>query len=211
MSWSRWRGWSGDETGSATSGNAGEATAGDCGRNPLRRPIDDIEAAIITCLIIFFVLACPLLCVVTGRIADSSAVAERHAEQSWQPVTAVLNESAAAGLVGLDGEWGASWVTAHWTLRDGRTATGLLAVDLNARQGQHLAIWVSATGQVTHPPLSQAEIDDRVASAALATAAGLGLLLAIVVVAVRVIAGRRRMAAWERSWEAIAPRWSPRP
>lgn len=210
-SWSRWRGWSGDETGSAASRNAGVAAAADCGRNPLRRPVDDVEAAIISCLIIFFVLASPLLCVVTGRIADNSAVAERRAEQSWRPVTAVLDESAAAGLIGLDGEWDTSWVTAHWTLRDDRTASGLLAVDLNARQGQHLTIWVTATGQVAHPPLSQADIEDRVASAVLATAAGLGLLIAIVVVAVRVIAGRRRMAAWARSWEVIAPQWSARP
>ena len=209
-SWSRWRGWSGDETGSAASGSAAVAAAADCGRNPLRRPLDDIEAAIISCVIIFFVLASPLLCVVTGRMADSSAVAEQRTEQSWHPVTAVLDESAAAGLIGLDGEWGTSWVTAHWNLRDGRTVTGLLAVDLNARQGQHLTIWVTATGQVTHPPLSQADIDDRVASAVLATAAGLGLLVAIVVVAVRVIAGRRRMAAWAQSWEEIAPQWSAR-
>jgi hypothetical protein len=178
------------------------------GRSPLRRRVDDVEAAIMTGLVIFFLVAAPVLAIVAGRLADGSSLREQRAERSWRPVTAVLDQNAAAGLIGLDGEWGASFVTAQWTAPDGAAETGLIAVPLNARAGQHTTVWVTRTGDITRPPLSRHEVADRVASAVLAVVTALAAALAIVAGVVRIVAGRRRMAGWARSWAAVAPRWS---
>lgn len=182
--------------------------AAPAGRNPLRRRIDDIESAVLTGLVIFFFVAAPVLCVITGGLADSAAAAQRRAERYWHPVTATLQQSAASGLIGLDGEWGASWVSASWRNPDGGTGGGLIAVGLNARAGQHLTVWLTGSGQLTRPRLSAADVRDRVASAVLATAAGVALALAIVAGVVRLIVGRRRLTYWARAWAAVAPRWS---
>jgi hypothetical protein len=49
---------------------------------------------------------------------------------------------------------------------------------------------------------------DREITVAIAVSAGLALLLWVAALAVRVLANRRRMAAWTKAWEAIGPRWS---
>ena len=180
------------------------------GRSPFRRRVDDVESAIMSGLLVVFLIAAPVLGVVTGRLADSSGLREQRAEQQWRPVTATLGQSAAQGLIGVDGEWGASFVIARWPRPAGGPAeTGLLAVSLNAKAGQHLTIWVTGSGQLAHPRLSHGEIAGRVVSAVVATVAGLAVLLAIVAGVVRVIAGRRRLAGWARAWAVVAPSWSP--
>jgi len=133
---------------------------------------------------------------------------EVRAQQAWKPATAVLTQSAGAGLVGLDGEWDTSWVTAKWTAPDGAARSGLVAVALNARAGQPLRVWVTKTGQLTHPPLTSGQVRERQVMAAIAVPVGLAVVLSIAASAVRVLANRRRMAAWGKDWEAIGPRWS---
>lgn len=161
-----------------------------------------------TALVIVFFLATPVLCVVAGRLADAASVRQQHAERLWRPVTARLDQSAASGLIGLDGDWGASWVDADWRAPNGVPMTGLIAVGLNARAGQHVTVWVTGTGRLTRPRLSTAEVRDRISAAVIAAAGGVGLALAIVAGAVRVVTGRRRMAGWARAWAAVAPHWS---
>ena len=58
-------------------------------------------------------------------------------------MTAVLQQSASAGLIGLDGELDTSWVTAKWTAPDG------VGIGLHLSQsgwthapGQPLQVWV---------------------------------------------------------------------
>ncbi len=84
------------------------------GRSPFRRRVDDVESAIMSGLLAVFLIAAPVLGVVAGRLADSSGLREQRAEQQWRPVTATLGQSAAQGLIGVDGEWGASFVIASW-------------------------------------------------------------------------------------------------
>jgi len=176
--------------------------------NPLRRPVDRIESAIITGLVVAFVVAAPLLGLFAGRVAHASSVREQRAERSWREVPAVLNQSAADGMVGADGEWDTSWVRAHWRYPGGPERTGLIAVALNSRKGQRVQVWVTPAGQLTHPRLSSADLSDRAALAAVSVTAGLLVVLAVLGSIVRVAADRCRMTAWAREWEATGPRWS---
>jgi hypothetical protein len=179
-----------------------------CARNPLRRGVDDVEVAIMTGLVVLFLIAAPLLSIMTGRIADAAGLREQQAERAWHPVQAVLVQNASAGLSSQDGGWGAAWVNARWDIPGGKSRTGIIAVGLNAKAGQRVSIWVTGSGQVTHPPLSHDDVLDGIANAILATVAGLAVLLGIAAAVARAAANRRRMAAWERAWEIIGPRWT---
>jgi hypothetical protein len=179
-----------------------------CARNPLRRRIDDLESAILTGIVVLFLVIAPLLSIVTGRLADAAGLREQASERAWHPVQAVLAQNASAGLSGQDGAWGAAWVKARWDIPGGKQRTGVIAVGLNAKAGQRVAIWVTGSGQVTHPPLSHDEVLDGVANAVLATVVGLGIALTIGLALARSAANRRRMAGWARAWEVIGPRWT---
>jgi hypothetical protein len=161
-----------------------------------------------TAIVVLFLVAAPLLGIVTGRLADAAGLAEQHQERGWHPVTAVLQQAASQGTGGQQAAWGAAWVKARWPLPDGRYRTGVIAVGLNARAGQHVSIWVTGTGQVTRPPLSQGEVLDGIANTVMATVAGLALLFGVAGAMARSVVNGRRMAAWGRAWETTGPRWT---
>jgi hypothetical protein len=123
-------------------------------------------------------------------------------------VTAVLQQSAAAGQIGVDGEFDTAWVRARWQAPDGAWRHGLVAVDLSARTGQRMTVWVNPAGQLMHPPLTRAQVLEWEATGALLAPLGLAALLAVAGGVVRVLANRRRMAGWTRAWAATGPRWS---
>jgi hypothetical protein len=175
--------------------------------NPLRRPVDRIQSAVVAGLVIAFVVAAPLLSIIAVRVTGTAAVREQRAEAKWQPVTAVLQESAAAGQVADDGAFD-SWVIASWEMPGGVKRSGLVAVDLNARKGQRMTVWVTPAGQLTRPKLARAQVLEWEATAAIAAPIGLAVLLVVAGGVVRVAANRRRMAGWTRAWAAAGPRWS---
>jgi hypothetical protein len=176
--------------------------------NPLRRYVDKLESAIAVSLVIAFLVAAPLLAIVSVRAVGAAGVREQGAESKWRPVGAVLTQSAGAGLVGLDGEWDTSWVTAKWTAPDGARRSGIIPVQLNAKAGQRMTVWVTSAGELTPPKLTNAALVDREITVAIAVLAGLALLLSMTAWAIRILANRRRIADWTKAWEAIGPRWS---
>ncbi len=162
-----------------------------------------------TGLVVAFLIAAPLLSIMTGRIADAAGLREQRAEQAWHQVQAVLLQGT-SGPNSQDGGYDAAWATARWPISGGRSRTGVIAVGLDAKAGQRVTIWVTGSGQVTRPPLSHDDVLDGIANAVLATVAGLAVLLALAGVAGRAAVNRRRMAAWGRAWEVIGPRWTSR-
>jgi hypothetical protein len=161
-----------------------------------------------TGLVVLFLIAAPLLSVLTGHLADSAGLREQRAEQAWHPVQAVLEQSAAAGMIGQDVAWDASWVEARWVLPDDKSHTGLIAVGLTARAGQRVTVWVTGSGQLTRPPLSRGEVLDGMANAIIATVAAVGALLGLVAAGAKIAINRRRMASWAREWEITGPQWT---
>lgn len=176
--------------------------------NPLRRGVDKLEYAVITSLIIAFLIAAPLLAIFAAGAVGAAGTTERTAESHWRSVTAILQQSAAEGTIGVDGDWETAWVKAQWTIPGGAKRTGQVAVALNAQAGQHVAVYVTPAGQLTHEPLTRAEVAERTVMAAVACPVALAVVLTIAVGATRILANRRRMACWAREWEATGPRWS---
>ena len=161
-----------------------------------------------TGLVVLFMIAAPLLSILTGHLADAAGLREQRAEQAWHPVQAVLEQSAGAAMMGQDVAWGAAWVDARWPLPDGGHRAGVVAVGLTARAGQRVTIWVTGSGELTHPPLSRGEVLDGIANAVIATIAAVGALLALVAAGARMAINRRRMASWAREWEVTGPQWT---
>ncbi len=92
-------------------------------RNPLRRRVDQVKAAMVVGLIAVFLISAPVLAAVAGHWIGSAGIQEHRAEAGWRlvPVTVLGsvrwdNSAAAAGTV---------WIPAHWTRRmGGRAAAG---------------------------------------------------------------------------------------
>lgn len=176
--------------------------------NPLRRPIDRIEHFLTLGLVLAFLFGAPILAFVAARVSGAAATAELHAQDRWLSRSATLLQAGSAGLTGMYGEWDTSWVKVQWTMPDGSIRTGLIAVAENAKQGLHIPVWVTQSGQLTHPPLSSADVTDRELTAGVLAPAVFGVLLLIAGDVVRVVANRRRMAGWTRAWETAGPKWT---
>jgi hypothetical protein len=176
--------------------------------NPLRRYVDKIESAVVVSLVVAFLVAAPLIAIFTVRVTGAIGSREIAAQSSRRQVPAVLTQSAETGLIGLDGEWDTSWVTARWTAPDGAARHGLVAVGLNAKARQTVQVWVTSTGQLTTPRLTAGAVVERQVIAAVAATAALAVLLSVTACAVRAVANRHRMVAWTKEWETTGPRWS---
>jgi hypothetical protein len=177
-------------------------------RNPLRRRIDRAEAAMITGLIVVFLIAGPVLAVVVGHWLGSVGVRQQRAEAAWRPVSATV-------LSGTPPRWGSYaataetvWVLARWTAPDGQTRLGPIPVSPPATVGSTAGVWVNRWGSLTGPPLLRSQLQARVAAATVLTPPVLGLLLCFAGHVGRALLAQRRMDAWDRAWRAVEPRWT---
>jgi hypothetical protein len=177
-------------------------------RHPLRRRVDNVEVALLTALVALFLIAAPLAALLAGRAADAGALRQQRAESAWHQVRAVLQEGASQGQIGLDGEWDVVFVTARWPVAGGYRY-GEVGVPLNARAGQRATEWINSAGQLTRPRLTAGDVRDQAVSGALAGAGCVAVILALAAIAIRVAAGRCRLAGWARAWRAADPRCSP--
>jgi len=176
--------------------------------NPLRRPVDRAESALVTALVSTFVVAWLVLCVLIGLVTYGAGVRLEHTEQyQWHTVQATLTESAAEAT-GPSSQLGAAFVPARWEYPRGREHTGVVATALNMQAGQKVSIWVNRAGQQTVQPLTSAGIQDQVVFALLVLTAAMAVALAAAVGGVRVLSDRRRMAGWQRAWDQVGPTWS---
>jgi hypothetical protein len=178
-------------------------------RNPLRRGVDRAEAIATTALIAICVSTCVVLVVIAGRAADRAGLHQERAERSWHPVIATLLQSAAQSA-GSSAQWDMGWVRARWPLPDGRERFGQVATELNARAGDKVQIWINGAGRQTGLPLTSAGVDDQVAFTVFSVIVGMALVLAVATGGVRLLFHRRRMAGWQRAWDAVGPIWSRR-
>ena len=175
--------------------------------HPLRRKMDKAESLVFAALVALLMVAAPLAGVFAGRAADSAARHEQQAERGWYPSSAVLLQG--AGQAASDqGGTGVVWVRARWTDRDARRHTGTVAAPLSARPGQHVQIWLTLAGQQAHQPLTTADVRDQVTSSVLLAVTGSCVAIGLSVLAVRLLANRRRLIGWQREWDSTGPQWS---
>ena len=175
-------------------------------RNPLRRRIDRVEAAMVAGLIAVFLISAPVLAAVAGYWIGSAGMREQRAEVAWRLVPATVPGSAQGQIP--SGPAGKAWMPARWTAPDGQARRGWILVSLGDAAGGSTRVWVTPSGALTGPPIRPAQVQAHIAMAEWLTALVSGLLLCLAGGAVRVLLARRRLADWNRAWREMEPRWT---
>lgn len=173
-------------------------------RNPLRRRLDRVEAALVAGLAIAFLVAAPVAAVTAGHLAYGIASHSASAQRSWHRVPAVLLASAT-----VPGQFGTS-VPARWTSPTGARRTGMVPVLASASAGSTIMVWIDAAGQLTDRPLQHSQVRAQAVMAAVLVPLALGWLLGCAGLLAHGALGRRRMAAWDDDWQATEPLWTRR-
>jgi hypothetical protein len=179
-------------------------------RNPLRRRADRLEAAVFAGLLAGFLVGAPVLAIVAGRVTDGNELREQHSERAWRQVPATLLVSAAT-VIDLASGSAVAWAPARWTAPGQRTRRGLVEVDMAVAAGQRVRVWTNGAGRLAGPPLTRQAIQLDVTLAALIAPVVLALVLLTAGGSARLILNRRRLADWDRAWDAVGPRWTPQP
>jgi hypothetical protein len=177
---------------------------------PLRRRMDRAEAWFTVLLTIAVVSVGPLVVWRSGE----SAYAHAAAAADWQrnrlfPVHAVLLQDAGDFVPVYGGDDRArGTVQAEWTAPDGTRRVGPVLPPEPGGAGTTVLIWTDRAGN----PGERSESDP------MGAAIGVGLFIALLIVAVHAALllgvrwwlNRKRMAAWQREWTDVEPRWSGR-
>ncbi len=173
------------------------------GRNPLRRPYDRIEGAVLLMLAAAFLAAVAGASLVGTNLYES----QRAADAGLRPATAVLIQGA-PGHELTPGE-----LPARWPGPGGRERSGVLtAVDApvitGTAVGTRVRVWLNRHDEPSAPPSSWPVMITAALLPAVMIAAGAALGLLICYGLFRVVLDRRRLAAWESAWASTGPRWS---
>ena len=176
-------------------------------RNPLWRTTDRIQAAVTRTLIGVFLLGAPLVAVHAGETAYRAGVHAEWVERAdrWRDTAELLADAGDTFSMeySLDGLTVPALVA--WTGPDGIRRTGYVLTAPGTNAGSTVPVWTDRTGaQVDAPRRHEQTVSRTVASAALAVAGLLVVLLGIGV-AVRHLLNRRRLAHWEAEWARVEP------
>ncbi len=176
--------------------------------NPLRRRSDVIVAWLLPVAIMLFFALCPVVYIVMGmRVRADNAVAQR-AEVTWHRVEGVLLQPAAGPQ--QSGSGANAWTVlepVRWSV-DGRPHVNDVPVASDTPAGRLVPVLLNRAGKLEMPPLTAAQVGDRVFADTLVALAALSVLLAGLAWAIRRALDRRRLADWETEWLAVGPRWS---
>src|SRR5262249_47117232 len=172
-------------------------------RNPLRRTLDRVEAAIVAGLAIAFLAGAPVAAVTAAHLAAALGARTAQAQRSWPPLPAgPLADVPGSG----DGRAGPV-AAARWAAPGGRARTGTVAAPPGTRAGSTVLVWVDASGNLaTAPPLRLAQVNEQAVLAAAATVVAMGYLLPCAGLLAYGLLGRRRLAAWGAGRPAPAAR-----
>jgi hypothetical protein len=176
--------------------------------NPLRRASDRLETALLAVLVVAFLAAAPCTALASGGWAFARGhQAQLIEEASWHQVPARVLTVASQTSSGYADSPQAQ---ATWTAPDGRAVTGEIAVPSGTAVGATVPLWTTNDGQLTDPPLQDAQVTNQAYFAAAFSVITLATLLAITGFLARRALDMRRMAAWDAEWRATGPRWTTR-
>jgi hypothetical protein len=171
-------------------------------RNPLRRTIDRLEAAIVGGLAVAFLAGAPLAAAAAAHAAYSYG--GRGAD--WHRVPAVLLATAPTyGYAGYQ-----PMVPARWIARNGMRRTGAVPAPPGVQAGGTVMVWVDAAGHQTGPPLPPVQVRSQAALAALLAPLIVGMIMLWAGQLAHGVLDRRRLAGWDAAWRATEPQWTRR-
>jgi hypothetical protein len=178
------------------------------GRNPLRRGVDRMEAAMLGAVAVAFLIGAPLCTLATAHWAYGTGWATARAQRAaLHQVPTTLLEAAPPGSLYTGN---LSMVRARWVSPDGTARTGTVLARSGSLPGTTVMAWMDDAGQVADAPLTPSQVRNQaLLTTTLAPAALACVLLCGWLLGHRAL-DRRRAAAWESDWRATEPQWSHR-
>jgi len=173
------------------------------GRNPLRRPIDRVEGAVLVALTAVFGVAVAVAVIVGMHTYQSEQASARV-----RPAVAVLvQHGPPAGSFPRVGQAQARWETRGGE-RSGVLTTVTVPAISGAAAGTRVAVWLTPSGQPAAPPAGEAVmvIYALITGGAVTGVASVALLIAYALA--RHMLDRRRLAGWETAWARTGPSWT---
>jgi hypothetical protein len=180
-------------------------------RNPLRRPSDRAESAVLAVLVIAFIVAAPFAALACGAWGHAAAHRVQAAQQAsrYQVPAVVLQApqgSQDTGYAALAPE-----AEARWTAPDGKVVTSVeVPTPAPAAVGTVIRVWVTRDGQLTDAPLLDTQVAGQADLAAMSGVVALAVTLTVTGVLARRALDRGRMAAWDADWRVTGGRWTRR-
>lgn len=162
-------------------------------RNPLRRRVDRVE---VFARIVAFVLLCVAVPVaLSAGAAVHRADVARSAHDVIQ-VTATVRQNVAPGF-------GRAAAHVDWRTPDGAAHSGFVVVVPPEHIGDHVRIWVDATGRATDAPLSPVTLAAQRYLLVAVFVLVVGLVLIALLALLHQWLDRLRYARWDREWRLI--------
>jgi hypothetical protein len=158
-------------------------------RNPLRRPVDALEAWVVLVAWTLTVLCGVLAGLAAAQSVDNGLARERA---EWHPIQALLSEDASRSPGPAASGAGQVWAPVRWTATDGSAHAGQARVKPGSAAGTPVTV-------------SQARL----------RASLVGFLVGVSAASIPFVGGRlvrgrlerRRMAHWDEEWQRFGPRW----
>jgi hypothetical protein len=177
-------------------------------RNPLRRTVDRVEAYLLAALLVMAAVGAPFAAQLASHIAfDSALRAEQAQIASSHLVRATLTQDASAGLNGYT-------VTeevpalATWTSVTGLRHSGVVLAPAASLKGTAVAVWTTAAGDLTSPPLQPSQVRGQAELAAIGAVVTVCVVTLCGACVIRHTANKRRLSAWDADWAVTSPVWN---
>ncbi|MCW2919812.1 MAG: hypothetical protein JWN52_7880 [Actinomycetia bacterium] len=176
--------------------------------NPIRRPVDRLQAALTSALLIMLLVGAPLTALlVADRAYTGGQRAENWQRATYRQASATVLRTGDVGANGA-GHFINETVRLRWRDQAGRIRTGTATVDYPAQDGTELPMWIDASGALTHPPRSHAQTVSDTVRAVVAGAAGVAATTVGSYLIARRRLDRHRYRQWESDWATTAALWT---
>ncbi len=178
-----------------------------CGRNPLRRRVDRIEAAMLWCALILAALFVPIGSSAGTAYRNMSDAAADRQRAALHEVTAKTLEGTELDAPTAPGEV-MSRVQVGYVDQHGVSHEGLTSVLIGTKAGVDVPVWLDQSGQMVAPPRSPSDSAAMGSMIGLLTITGSWLLIWVAFRLARIPLDRRRARAWDSEWRYVATRWT---
>ncbi|MGQ4390231.1 Rv1733c family protein [Streptomyces sp. SAS_270] len=181
-------------------------------RNSLRRRSDVVEACTVTVIAMLLLVGAPLATVAAGWWAHDATEAKAAAQRAERHrMHAVVVEDAPPAVPTTPGgKEHMYWVKVRWTMPGEGPRTGSARVPAGTLRGESAGVWVDTRGRSVGPPLNGTAVWQHTVTTGALTGGCVAAVVLVTHFLVRRIAGRHRLAEWEREWARMGPEWGRR-
>jgi hypothetical protein len=179
------------------------------GRNPLRRPVDRMESAIVFGAVFAALLMIPASAAVGTAVQNASEHGAAQRRAVLNQVAARTLEDTAPALPEATGQIDTR-VRVTWIDAAGWPREGEADVMLGTKKDTEVTVWLDSAGAITAAPRPAGDSEAIGGAVGLSLAMASWLLIAALARLSVVPLNRRRMRDWEREWKTVAARWRHR-